>query len=323
MKPQIDTLLKVSIREAWPSEPAHFTPWLSEENNIDQIGNLIGRELEVISSEHSVGSYKADILCQDLSNDEKVIVENQYGKTDHTHLGQILTYAAGVGASTIIWLSEIFSEEHRAALDWLNENTGDNIEFYGIEIELYRIGNSLPAPLFNIVAKPNNWSKSVRKSAESSDYSETKILQQAFWTALKEYIESSKGKYRWKMQKPLPQHWTNIAIGRSSFHISMFVNIRDGRVGAHLVISNPSCAEKFNRLQSLYMEDSQKYFNNELEWEFKEGGKEHHVSLRKRNVNPENKSEWPDLHRWLAESVDKFFVYFQDKIRTLDYESVI
>ncbi len=160
---KLGKLKEVEVRELWKGEATDFTPWLAKEDNIALLNDAIGIDLEVIKQEKDVGPYRADILCKDTIADHYVLIENQLERTDHTHLGQLLTYAAGLDAVSIIWISKTFTEEHRAALDWLNRITEEGINFFGIEITAYRIGESLPAPKFNIVSKPNDWVKHVKK----------------------------------------------------------------------------------------------------------------------------------------------------------------
>ena len=157
MKPKLSKIEKVDLREVWETEDKHFTPWLAEDENISQLGEAIGIDLEVESQEKNVGPFRADILARDTSANHYVLIENQLEVTDHKHLGQIMTYAAGLDAFTIIWIAKQFTEEHRAAIDWLNRITDDKINFFGIEIEVLQIGNSEKAPQFKVIAKPNDW----------------------------------------------------------------------------------------------------------------------------------------------------------------------
>ena len=102
-----------------------------------------------------------------------------------------MTYAAGLNAVTIVWIAERFTEEHRAALDWLNERTDEKINLFGLEIELWRIGDSPIAPKFNIISQPNDWSRTVQQAAATGgQLSKHKQLQLKFWTAFKEYMEA-------------------------------------------------------------------------------------------------------------------------------------
>jgi hypothetical protein len=147
-------LEQIDLRSAWNNESTDFTPWLAEQENLELLGKAIGLELELEAREKYVGPFRADILCKDIGSGSWVLVENQLEQTDHSHLGQLLTYAAGLQAVTIVWIAARFTDEHRAALDWLNAVTSETINIFGLEIELWRIGNSAMAPKFNVVSKP-------------------------------------------------------------------------------------------------------------------------------------------------------------------------
>ena len=211
---ELGLLEKVEPREYWASEATDFTPWLAKEENLSQLGNTIGLDLELEATEKNVGPFRADILCKETTDAHWVLVENQLEKTNHTHLGQLLTYAAGLKAVTIVWIAKPFTEEHRAALDWLNNITDDTFNFFGLEIELWKIGDSKPAPRFNIVSKPNDWTKQVasaKSAIDTSELTESKELQLNFWQAFKEHCSEHSNSFN--TQKPRPQHWMNIAMG--------------------------------------------------------------------------------------------------------------
>ena len=156
-KPYIAKLQRVPLREIWGDEARNFTPWLATDEALGLLGETIGRELERIGTEVAVGPFSADILAKVVGHDDhKVVIENQLGKRDHDHLGKMITYAAGLGAKTLIWVSDRFCEEHRAALDWLNQNTAENVDFYGLEIRAFRIDDSRPATVLGCVnPEPN------------------------------------------------------------------------------------------------------------------------------------------------------------------------
>ena len=150
---ELGRMEKVDLRSHWQREDTHFTPWLAREENLALLSEAIGiGELEVEATEAPVGDFRVDILCRNLEDDTRVVIENQLEATNHSHLGQLITYAAGLDAVTLVWVVERFKEEHRAALDWLNRFTGEEIHLFGLEIELWRIGDSLAAPKFNLVA---------------------------------------------------------------------------------------------------------------------------------------------------------------------------
>jgi hypothetical protein len=162
---QLGRLERVELRDIWASEAASFTPWLARSENIAILGETLNIELELEAQQRAVGPFRADLLCKDIDTDRWVLIENQLERTDHTHLGQLLTYASGLDAVTIIWIAARFTEEHRSTLDWLNKITNESFRFFGLEVELWRIGDSPAAPRFNIVSKPNEWSHSVAKAA--------------------------------------------------------------------------------------------------------------------------------------------------------------
>ena len=311
---KLGRLEKQDLRTFWKKEATDFTPWLAKEENIQLLSETIGIELEVQSQEESVGPFSADILCKDTINDHFVLIENQLEKTDHTHLGQLMTYAAGLNAVTVIWIAQKFTEEHRAALDWLNRITDDAFTFFGIEIELYKIGDSLPAPMFNIVSKPNDWTKQVKRSTTSQATTETKILQEKYWRGLKDFMESERSFV--KMQNPLPQHWTNIAIGRSNFNLSASVNSRDNTVNIWLNISGEQAKENYDKLYETAYQNSLKEINEDLVWDKMEGRKMSAIMLKAAG-DFANTGEWNNQFQWFKEYLERFIKYFKPKIAKL------
>lgn len=144
------SLERVEVRVVWPSESKRFTPWLAK--NLDLLSKAIGVSLELEAEEKPIGAFKADILAKDILSNSWVIIENQLERTDHSHLGQLLTYAAGLKAVTIVWVAASFADEHRAAIDWLNEITDTSVRFFALELELWKIGDSPYAPKLETVS---------------------------------------------------------------------------------------------------------------------------------------------------------------------------
>jgi Domain of unknown function (DUF4268) len=309
MKPaSLGRLHKVDLREAWSSESSDFTPWLAQEENLKLLGDAVGIELELESQEKEVGPFRADILCKDTANDTWVLIENQLEKTDHSHLGQLLTYAAGLNAVTIVWIAERFTEEHRAALDWLNERTDEKINLFGLEIELWRIADSPIAPKFNIISQPNGWSKTVQQAAAASgEVSELKQFQFRFWTAFKDYVET-KGSFV-RCQKPLPQHWTNHAIGRSGVHLASVVSTSNSETGTKgteirvaLTLDGPDAKQEFAALE-IQKESLEHALGFPLTWHNPENKAMCRLFTRK-DADFLSENLWPEQFAWLKDRLE-------------------
>ena len=310
----IGKLKKVELRELWKGEASDFTPWLAKEENIEQLSDVIGIELEVISEEKSVGPFRADILCKSTIDDSYVLIENQLEKTDHNHLGQLMTYAAGLEAVTIVWIAKKFTEEHRAALDWLNRITDEEMKFFGIEVEAYQIGSSIPAPYFQMVSKPNDWSKAVHSSRNQGQLSDTKALNLEYWTAMKSFFESEGT--RIKSQKPSPQHWTNFAIGKSNYGMAAISSVRDNFIRVEFSINCNNAKEVFDELKDQHESNSYTEIHSRLTWDKLEDKKVSLIYVHKK-ANVKNKSEWPNQFKWILENLEKMDSFFRPIVREL------
>lgn len=311
---KIGKLKKVDIRELWKGEATDFTPWLAKEENISQLGEEIGIELEVLEQERNVGPFRADILCQSTMDEHFILIENQLERTDHTHLGQIMTYAAGLDAVTVIWIAKQFSEEHRATVDWLNRITDEKFNFFGIEIEAYQIGDSLPAPMFQIVSNPNEWSKTMKSAAKSQNLTETKALNLEYWSAMKKYFEQN-GTFL-KQQKPQPQHWTTFAIGKSNYSMAAVSSVRDKFIRAEFLINTDNSKQDFRILKEKFENESYLQIDNKLVWDEIPDKKVAGVFLKK-EVNVEDRTDWENQHQWFMETLEKFDKFFRSKIKQL------
>ena len=313
-------LERVPLRTGWENEADDFTPWLAEEENILLLGNAIGIDLEIEAQEKQVGKFRADILCKDTATDQWVLIENQLERTDHNHLGQLITYAAGLSAVTIIWVSSEFTDEHRGALDWLNEITPDEIRFFGIEIELWRIGDSPIAPKFNIVSKPNDWTKpssGVRRRFAASN-SPTKQLQLEYWEAFHEVMKQSDDSAV-RPTKPQPQHWQQFSIGRTGFHLRALANTRDKWIGVQLILEGDDAKGHYGIL-SYDKDEIQHEAGKEFEWRGLPEKKESQINLRWEKCDPTDRESWPNQHAWLFRELQNFHKVFAARIKQLNVD---
>ena len=312
-------LAKVDLRDIWSSEATDFTPWLAREDNLSVLADTLGVELELEAQEKAVGPFRADILCKDIATNAWVLIENQLERTDHSHLGQLLTYASGLEAVTIVWIAARFTEEHRSTLDWLNRITDETFRFFGVEVELWRIGDSLAAPRFNVVSKPNNWNKLVSQAAKAIDESElttVKALQVSYWQALGHLLVARGGPLA-KERKPQPQSWMAYSIGRTGFSVNASMARPKRQVRAELYMSNPHAKAYFHLLHQ-HKPAIEGELGYELEWEELPEGKDTRISIALNDIDPENEADWQRQHDWLVTRLNDFYRVFFNRVRTLD-----
>ncbi len=304
---ELGRLEPVDLREAWQREDGDFTPWLAEPDNIKLLGDTLGLDLDVETTEAGVGSLRADIVCRDASDasDESlVLIENQLERTNHVHLGQLLTYAAGLDAVTVVWIAASFTDDHRAALDWLNQKTEQGVNFFGLEIELWKIGESATAPKFNVVAKPNDWNASIRGvTAQGRDLSETKRQQLEFWTKFKECLESRDDRIRF--QTPKPQHWMNYSLGRSGMVFSSVIStLTPPSVRVQLNLGGDNAKDWFSSLEA-EKDSIEAEINEELIWHNPQNKKGASIRVEK-ELDFRSPSQRQEAIEWLYEQLKKF-----------------
>src|ERR1043166_3673272 len=203
---KISQLNKVDLRDLWKHEALDFTKWLSQPGNLELLSDEIGIGIELIQTEAHVGRYNVDILAQEENTGRKIIIENQLETTDHSHLGQLITYAAGIEAEYIVWLVREARDEDP------------------------------PAVKFDVVSRPNDWKKTVHGSASDGEQTETKARQLDFWQRLRDFAAN---KYpELKLRKPPARNWYDVSIGRSDCHAILTVRFREDEVGCELYIRN-------------------------------------------------------------------------------------
>lgn len=270
-------------------------------------------------TEQRVGPFSADILCRDTTDDSWVLIENQLERTDHKHLGQLLTYAAGLDAVSIVWIAPKFEERHRAALDWLNRITEDRFKFFGVQISAWKIGASLPAPKFDLVSKPNNWAETIRhvaRTAESDELTELRQLYLEYWSQLHDVLSERRGPLR--PMKPLPQQWMPFSIGRSGFHLSAVI-VKQKAIRSELIIPHERAKEYFD----LLLQDKaaiEREFGGPLEWQRLEGRKSCRIELTRSIDDFSNKSKWPDWLGWHADTLEQMNSVFRERIKLLELD---
>ena len=295
-------LERVPLRDHWANEESDFTPWLAQEDNIAILGETLGLSLVVEQTEMNVGDFRADIVCRDDDTGEVVLVENQLEKTDHTHLGQVLTYAAGLDALTIVWIAARVREEHRATLDWLNRITDGSFNFFGLEVELLKIGDSPPAPHFTVAAKPNNWKKTIGRSGANQDkWTVTEQLRFAFWEAFGEFLDN--GTSRFKPPKPRKDVWVSYGLGGKGIYLEPVIRLSSAEMEIRIEITGEDGRAHFHLLHD-QKKEIEKELGFALEWREKPGKTQTvHLLAPKKVGDPGKKERWPTVFAWILEKL--------------------
>ena len=241
---EIGKLKEVDIRNLWRHEQYDFSEWLSHEENIEELNSILGLTLTDVSKEVYVGSYRCDLVAIDESTGIKVIIENQLESSNHDHLGKIITYASGLDAQIVVWIVTHAKEEHRSAIEWLNNNTNSEINFFLIELHAYKIGDSLPAPYFEVVEKPNDFIKSTKVNGDKSELNKSQSERLEFWNQFNDILVE-KGK-PFNVRKATTDHWYDVAMGTSAAHIGITLVNKESYIGIELYINDDK--NMFDRL---------------------------------------------------------------------------
>lgn len=292
------------LRTVWKHEEKDFSVWLAKEENLKELSNEIGIDIVLEERESSVGGFSLDIFAYEDGTNRKIIIENQLEDTNHDHLGKIITYAAGKDAEVIIWIVKRAREEHRQAVDWLNQHTDEKINVFLVEIELWQINDSLPAPKFQVVAKPNDWAKVMKKDGPVSDI---KQLQLKFWLGFVEYAKGTDFTKYFALRKCNPQHWYSLAAGLASgVSITLTVDTNTKMVRTELYISDNK--ELFNKLYG-YKNQIESELGFELDWQPLPDAKASRVAI-KHDSDIKNESAWNEAFKWFCEKATKMKVVF-------------
>ena len=281
------------LRAVWPHEAKDFTKWLAQEENLTLLGDAIDIELELEERESSVGSFNVDIFAKEVGTNRRVIIENQLEDTNHDHLGKLITYASGKGAEVIVWVVKRARDEHRQAIEWLNQHTDSNIGFFLLEIELWQIGDSDKAPRFNIVEKPNDWTKTMKTIEGLSD---TDLLKLEFWTGFNDAMSNNDTfKHHFRARKASPQHWYDLSIGSSAYHVCLTINTQKQCIGADIYIDDDK--ELFAQFKS-HQEEIASMLNSDVDWREAKKACRFCIST---DINPKKRENWQKAYKWLLE----------------------
>jgi hypothetical protein len=274
--------------------------------------DVLGLDIEVVQTEKSVGKYNVDILARVIDDGRKIVIENQLGSSDHDHLGKSIAYAAGVDADIIVWIAPTFNDEHLDAMQWLNQNSQEGVDLFAIRLEVWKISDSPPAVRLNPVEDPSEWKKKAQRSEE--DISDTKKLQEEYWTDFRDKIERRDTPL--STRKPKPQHWYNNPIGKGGYKLQFTVNTKEDNLYCQLVIKDDP--EGYEALEQK-MDEIEAEMGEELLWrppEEAQRGNRGKITLR-RSGRLEKTDNWDEYHDWMLEMGENFHEVFYDRIQRL------
>lgn len=298
---QFGVLRRVDLRLLWPHEALDFTSWLAQ--NLSFLGDALGLDLELRGQEAAVGSFSLDLLAHDLGRDRAVIIENQLAPTNHDHLGKLLPYAAGHDAGVAVWVAPDFREEHRQALDWLNQRTDLNTEFFGVVVEALQIDESRPAPNFRLVAAPNDW----RKANISADGREPSAKGEAYRAFFQRLIDRLRTKHNFTgARKAQPVSFYAFSSGTSGITYGFVFG--GGLARAEAYIDRPNGMWNKWLFDELYAqrEDIEAEFGDELEWQRLDNRRASRIAHKREGSIDDPKETLEDIEDWAVDMLLRF-----------------
>ena len=303
---ELSKLEAVDVREVWKHEASDFTPWLAE--NIDELGEALGLDLEVRRSEAEVGAFSLDILAHDLGSDSPVVIENQLEGTNHDHLGKLLTYAAGYDAHILVWVVREFRPEHRSAIDWLNRRTGEDTACFGVVVETWKIEGSPPAARFNVVALPNDWEKQGAKAAASTNTAELSDKRRRYRDFFQLIVDELRETHDFtRSRQGQPQNWMHFGSGFSRAPFSTAFT-GDGQAKVELYLSKPEKhinEEIYDALleRKDLIEDA---IGNPLVWNRMDHAKACSVGAMQRGAIDDDDETLDSIREWMVQTLLQF-----------------
>lgn len=274
-------------------EALNFTPQVAE--NVDLLADAVGLDITVDETESSVGDFNVDIYASETGTDRKIIIENQLEDTDHEHLGKLITYASGKGADVVIWVVKHAREEHKAAIEWLNNHTDDKIGFFLCEIKLFQIGNSDIVPSFTVVERPNDWTKEIKKTTAANSTQQQRL---EYWQAFNDYaFQNTEFAKVFNKRKPTTDHWMDFSIGSSACHIGVTQIQKRSAIGVELYINDDK--ELFKSLFA-HKEKIENDMGMMLDWRELPERKASRILVEK-NVQLSNHEEWQEQFNYIMD----------------------
>lgn len=307
---KLGQLEEVDIRDLWNHEQYDFSEWLAQRENLELLNKAIGVTLNEVEKEVYVGGYRCDLVGNDEMTGEKIIIENQLEASNHDHLGKIITYASGLGANVVVWIVREAREEHRSAIEWLNNNTATSINFFLIEIHAYKIGDSLCAPKFEIVEKPNGFIKNAKTQSGTGEYNKSQSERLEFWTRFNEVLVE-RGK-PFNVRKASTDHWYDIAIGVSGVFVELTLVNKESYIGVELHITDDK--ELYDQIETS-KDEIEKKIGFSLDWQRLDDKKASRILYRIPGLDFDNHSNYDSLMNDMIDKAVMFIKVFKKYVK--------
>ncbi len=318
-EPKLGRLEALDPKTLWQGSREALIAWLAEADNLDLLDQALGLDMEVEAADRTVGPLTADLICRDLRDDSRVVIEVQFGDTDDGYLGRLIAQSAGLEAGKIVWIATRFLEEHRAALDWLNRYSTSKLSFYAVELQAFRVNRSAPAPRFHLLVSPNDWTRSARRGVrviETEELSEGRRYQLDYWSSLLVYLRERGGPIH-PSGKAAPKSWTAFRIGSPGIRLLATQGRRDQTLRAEIVLSGEEAPVRFARLQQ-QRDEIEATVGYPLEWTPAVAGRDHRIGITAKGSDIANRADWARQHQWLAERLEELYRAFVGRLRALD-----
>jgi hypothetical protein len=302
------------VREYWEHEAHDFTPWLAHTMRTESgshLQDVLGLDLEVIETEKSIGRYNIDILAEVVDDGRQVVIENQLTPSDHDHLGKSIAYAAGVDADIIVWIAPTFTDEHRDAIQWVNQNSREGIDLFALRLEVWRISDSPPAVRFNPVEDPSEWKEKAQRS--TGELSDLQTLREEFWTQFRDRIQAAKTRLR--PRQPRPLHYYSNPIGTTGFQLAFGHYSEESTLRLELIIEDNEEAFWQLKEEEARIEEE---LGRDVIWEEPHetrSGNMRSTLYVAREGELNHREKWDEYFDWMLQSGERFHDVFADRVQ--------
>jgi hypothetical protein len=308
---ELGTIQNVVLRELWPGEAAHFTPWLAK--NLDVLADKLGMDLELESTEASAGDFAADIIARDLSTNKLVVIENQFGTTDHRHLGQLITYSSVLGAGIVVWIAETIRPEHKAAIDFLNQNLREGLRLFAVEASIIRIDESKPAFVLTVISMPTEASIVSGEGVEK--FSETR---EKYRTYFQQLIDELRQAHKFTNARAgQPQNWYTFSSENSRLFKYSTSFAQGGRVRVEVYLDCGDKAKNEQLFDCLYesKDDIERAFGASLSWERLDDRRACRIAAYRDGDIDADSETLAEIRKWAIDNLLRFKAVFPDRVK--------